>query len=379
MARREALDLPLGDSVPALIRDVLCLARNRDINVTMERRHHRPGLDDSAIFRVGVGDPAAERFVVLTTARLEARHATSMPGVYGWVHPHDPRLTGLPFATDPSLVGAWLGEPEVSLTTVSYRPLRRCVLRAQGSRTRYLKVLVPGNADGLLRRHAILQDISPRAVPSPAPGVVLLEGVDGRSLAESYAAWHRYGEQIPEWGSVSGLLDSLPAEVLSLPPRRAWSDRLDFYTTAARAILPGHLAEIDDLERRLQPLLDQLPRGPLVPSHGDFYEANIFATGARVHTLIDVDSVGPGYRVDDYACLLGHLAVLPDLSPKHYASTGEILHRWTELASQEVHPGALRARVAGVLVSLCIGAQPPRSTRRLTLAREWLRSAEQFA
>ena len=377
MTPHEAHDLPLGESIPGLIRDVLRLAPDHGISVTLERRHHRPGLDDGAVFRVETD--GSERFVILTTAALDERYATSAPGVYGWVHPHDPRLTGLPFASDPRQVGAWLGEPDVRLSTVSYRPLHRCVLRVRGSRTRYLKVLAPANADALLRRHSILRGISPSAIPTPAPGAVLLEGVDGLSLAESYASWHRHGSQMPAWSSLSGLLDSLPEEVLALPARRAWSDRLSFYATAARAMLPERVAEIDDLQRRLQPLLDQLPRGPLVPSHGDFYEANIFATGTRAHTLIDVDSVGPGYRVDDYACLLGHLAVLPDLSPSHYASTGEILQQWTEQASLEVHPGALRARVAGVLVSLCIGAQPSRGLTRLAIARSWLRSAERFA
>ncbi|MDO4718671.1 MAG: hypothetical protein Q4B08_14055, partial [Propionibacteriaceae bacterium] len=262
MAPREAHDLPLGESIPGLIRDVLRLSPGHEIRFTLERRHHRPGLDDGAVFRVEAG--GSERFVILTTAALDDRHATSAPGVYGWVHPHDPRLTGLPFASDPAQVGAWLGETEVRLSTVSYRPLHRCVLKVRGSRTRYLKVLAPANADALLRRHSILREISPRAIPAPAPGAVLLEGVDGHSLADSYVSWHRHGGQMPAWSSLSGLLDSLPDEVLALPARRAWSDRLDFYAAAARTMLPERVAEIDDLQRRLQPLLDRLPRGPLV-------------------------------------------------------------------------------------------------------------------
>ena len=52
--------------------------------------------------------------------------------------------------------------------------------------------------------------------------------------------------------------------------------------------------------------------GPIQPVHGDFYEANIFVSPDASHVtgVIDVDSLGPGHRVDDWACLLGHMSVL---------------------------------------------------------------------
>lgn len=46
----------------------------------------------------------------------------------------------------------------------------------------------------------------------------------------------------------------------------------------------------------------ELPTGDLV--HGDFNSINILLTGDRVSAIIDVDQLGHGSRVIDYACLL---------------------------------------------------------------------------
>lgn len=376
MAHSGALDFLLSERAKKVVCEVLGSSIAATTSIRLERRHQRPGLDDSGVFRVI--SPAGEHYVILTTARVPAEYATSEQGIYGWIHPQDPLLGGLPEACNPLAVASWLHEESVTLTTLSYRPLRRCVLRAIGSRTHYLKVLSPAKAEALLQRHKMLVGIVPAARRAPIPGIVISAAASGRSLAESYSAWDRRAEPIPSWESIAGLLDALPKDVVTLPGRKAWSDRLDFYADGARALLPHRINEINSVEARIRLLLDGLPRGQVVPSHGDFYEANIFGSARHAHTLIDVDSVGPGYRVDDYACLLGHLAVLPDLSPSHYAGTDRLLFNWTDQASAQVHPASLRARVAGVLLSLSVGAPRDRAEHRLTLAVRWTQEAERF-
>ena len=76
-----------------------------------------------------------------------------------------------------------------------------------------------------------------------------------------------------------------------------------------------------------------------------------------VTALLDVDAVGPGHRVDDLACLLGHVSVLPHLAPSTYPHVPDLLERWTRSCEQLVDPVALHARCAGVVLSLVAGAR----------------------
>ena len=49
---------------------------------------------------------------------------------------------------------------------------------------------------------------------------------------------------------------------------------------------------------RIIGLLPDTEPGPVVPSHGDFYEANLLVDGGEITGLLDVDAVGPGFRRD---------------------------------------------------------------------------------
>ena len=119
--------------------------------------------------------------------------------------------------------------------------------------------------------------------------------------------------------------------------------------------------------------------GRPVPVHGDFYEANVLMEGESVTSLLDVDSLGPGYRVDDLACLLGHVSVLDHLAPASYPKLRPILETWTRMAERQVDPVSLRARCAGVVLSLVAGARRedggpwrPDAEGRLARAETWL-------
>ncbi|WP_258935219.1 phosphotransferase [Nesterenkonia pannonica] len=104
---------------------------------------------------------------------------------------------------------------------------------------------------------------------------------------------------------------------MDLPAREAWTDRLPSYASAAQAALPEAAPRIAALRDLILTELTVTDRGPVVPAHGDFYEANMLMQGGTVSCLLDVDALGPGHRVDDLACFLGHLAVLPAVDPRY--------------------------------------------------------------
>jgi aminoglycoside phosphotransferase (APT) family kinase protein len=116
---------------------------------------------------------------------------------------------------------------------------------------------------------------------------------------------------------------------------------------------------------------------PPVPVHGDFYESQLLIDDGAVVGLLDVDTVGRGHRIDDWATLLGHLVLLERILPDPATVAryrGELqahaLDRWP--AAQ------LRPRIAAVLVGLATGPfrvqqadWPARTEERLALAEEW--------
>jgi hypothetical protein len=90
--------------------------------------------------------------------------------------------------------------------------------------------------------------------------------------------------------------------------------------------------------------------------------------------LLDVETAGPGHRVDDLACLAGHLAVLPAGSARTAA------RRMLAGFDDAVDPAALRVRAAGVALSLVAGARrsggpPDRARQRLAVAERLLAEA----
>lgn len=294
--------------------------------------------------------------------------------VSGWIHPHDPLLPALSLAANRAAVQESWGEGDLltSLKTIAYRPLRRAVLRADFTtpgpvriaRTIYLKVgRVPAIA-ALRRRHLLLEGTGipvPRLLaphPSPHPGtaadgLLALQAAGGEPL--SAAIRPHAGEDIDPHDFIA-LLEALPAAVMELHPRRAWSDSLRRYLQAATLALPHRAAELAELGTRIEAHLAGSDRGERVPAHGDFYDANILLRAGRITALLDLDSLGPGYRVDDLACLLGHLAVLPTLGQKNQGASAA-LERFASVFEAQVDPRALWARAAAVALTLIAGSR----------------------
>ena len=330
---------------------------------------HRPGAGATGVFRVralpapGPGD-AVEVYVALTAesvpqdAVIDAGHAADTDWS-AWFHPHDPRLTGLALASDPESVAAIWGSGDrlSELQTVSYRPLRRAVLRAVfGGRTVFLKVMRGGQAITLHHRHVLMAAAGvpvPPVLGPPVADVLALGQGTGQVLARDImtdGARRIAPERITE------LLDRMPAELLTLPRREAWSDRTASYGHAAAIALPEYAQRIRGLVDHLERQLQTTDRGPVVPAHGDFYEANLLVSGDAISCVLDIDGAGPGHRVDDLACFLGHLAVLPTVDER-YVFVDQALRRFHSHFVTTVDPAALACRSAAVALSLVAGAR----------------------
>ncbi|MFC7400813.1 phosphotransferase [Citricoccus sp. GCM10030269] len=364
---------------------------------------HRPGAGATGVFRVHATganhtgsasslpsvSPAepAELYLALTAEKTppEAVVDAGMGADTrwsGWFHPHDPLLTGLALACDPESVAAlWGRGASISeLQTVSYRPLRRAVLRAvlsEGTErhTVFLKVMRDGLATPLHHRHVLLAAAGipvPTVLGPPVADVLALSQGDGEVLANSIMA---DGGRHLDPAEIVDVLDRMPSELLDLPRRDAWADRVAAYGHAAATALPHQARRIQSLVEHVQRQLDSTDRGPVVPAHGDFYEANLLVRDHRITGVLDIDGAGPGHRVDDLACFLGHLAVLPAVD-SGYVFVWQALRRFHSHFVETVDPKALACRSAAVALSLVAGARDSGRSDWQSSARQRLEIAE---
>ncbi|MDO5743521.1 MAG: phosphotransferase, partial [Micrococcaceae bacterium] len=326
--------------------------------------------------------------------------------VSGWIHPHDPLLPALALAADRAHVNqAWGGgERLTGLRMIAYRPLRRAVLRAEFTtlgplrikRTIFLKVGRPKAIEALRRRHQLLagsrvavpavlksrpsiNTVDDPAAGGPAAGILGLDAGIGVSLS---AAIRAHGGAVLDPQDFIDQLDALPSSVMGLPPRRAWSDSIGRYQQAATLALPHRAGELAGLTGRIEEHFGASERGERVPAHGDYYDANILLHAGRISSLLDLDSLGPGYRVDDLACLLAHLAILPTLGAKN-AAASLVLERFGRAFQSTVDPRALWARSAAVALTLIAGARgldenrwPAMAEARLQVVKDLLGRAD---
>ncbi|SDE40422.1 Predicted kinase, aminoglycoside phosphotransferase (APT) family [Blastococcus fimeti] len=304
-------------------------------------------------------------------------------GVWRW--PLDPALPALAWASRAATATVRLGElgltdGPVRLRLRSYRPGRRAVVEATtGSGTLFLKVVRPSAVGRLVERHAVLDG----AVPVPPvlgttdDGVVVLPGLAGTPMRELIAG---DGVGLPRAAALDALLDALPAAAAGV--------------TAVSRSRPGdahgragdHAAVLSMVAPELAPRLDRLvtllgsaERGdhPGVPVHGDFYESQLLVADGAVAGLLDVDTVGRGHRIDDWATLLGHLVLLETILP--VPATAIRYRAELEAVAARRWPAAqLRPRVAAVLLGLATGPfrvlqrdWAERTEARIALAERW--------
>ncbi|WP_392399637.1 phosphotransferase [Actinotignum urinale] len=360
--------------------------------------NHRPGAGVTVSYRVGTS--AREYYMCATTAKIYGLNTPTLQRVdfagltiHVWQHPNDPELPALPVAVSTKKMRELMGMP-VNLELKGYRPTRRAVVKVtpgDGSRGgAFVKVLRPPVAQSLAKRHRMLTQAgvsAPRVLREDPRGLVLISQMSGEPLANFLS--RGLGRRAPDvLESLWALLERLPISALNLTHRPAWSDRVGHYAHAAAVALPRIEMRARNVAQGVEAIMRTTNPGPIVPVHGDFYEANIFVrngmSGTTYAGVIDVDSLGPGYRIDDWACLLGHMSVLPHLAPSAYPDLREDLATWVSILERRLPPAPLFARCAGVVLSLVAGAARQDGTTawqtdamgRISEAENWLHRAQ---
>ena len=71
--------------------------------------------------------------------------------------------------------------------------------------------------------------------------------------------------------------------------------------------------------------------------------------------LLDIDTMGPGRRADDLACMIAHLSTMQRMTAEQAAGLTRLINLWLQVFDTRVDPAELRLRAAGVIVSLATG------------------------
>ena len=309
--------------------------------------------------RIEGPSPADARAVVFADGRRE---------VAVWLYPHDPDLPALGRAAFPEQLaelfteqrtfGVPVRSDELALTMVGYRPRRRAVLRATarlpgGPRTVYVKVVRPRVFGPVLLRHQLLAEAglpSPPVLFATADGLLVTAQLPGRPLAQAI-----FDPQQPcRAADLVALLDAMPAQVAGLERRAPWVDAVGQYARMVARALP-------ELDRRLARLVEAIDTGLAglppgdEPTHGDFYEAQVFVAGGRVSGVLDVDTIGPGRRADDLGCLIAHLTTVQRMNDEQAERVRQLVADWLAVFDTRVDPVELRLRAAAVAISLATG------------------------
>lgn len=335
---------------------------------------HQPGCSTTATYRAEVRWPFGVRAELLgCSARSGGLAPDERAGqvfvkagreVATWLHPADPDLPGLARAAYPErmselltglgLVSGPLSGADVELRMVAYRPRRRAVLQARAAgRCFYVKVLREAIFDDVLHRHELLaaSDLpAPQLLATTDDHLLVLAELPGTPLARAMFtdAEPCTAEQ------VVALLDGLPVELTGLARRTPWSDQLEHYARVVARSLPEQEARLEWLVDTIAGGLAGIPPGQEAV-HGDFHEGQLHVAGGRTVGLLDVDTIGPGRRVDDLACLLAHLSTVQRMNAEQAARVQDLLARWIAVFGERVNRAELRLRAAAVAVSLATG------------------------
>lgn len=297
-----------------------------------------------------------------------------------WLYPHDPDLPGLARAAYPESLTAVLNAYRafdgpapgsgLDLEVIAYRPRRRAVLRARyaGGPTFYVKVLRARQFDDVTHRHRLLLDAgvpAPRIAAATADHLLVLRELPGRPLAHAV-----FDDQAPCTAEqLIGLLDSMPARVAGLERRPPWSASVAHYARMIAAALPDQADRLGWIVDHVEAGLAGFPPGD-EPTHGDFHEGQVHVADGRIVGVLDVDTVGPGRRADDLACLIAHLSTVQRMNDAQAARVHALLADWVPVFDERVDPVELRLRAAAVIVSLATGpyrGQEPRWQHETTL------------
>jgi aminoglycoside phosphotransferase len=311
-------------------------------------------------------------------AAVLAGHGVQV-GVWRW--PQDPALPALATATHPVRLSAtlrdagWARDGVPRIRTRAYRPGRRAVLEVEGGGPRlYVKVVRPRALAALRARHDLLAAHLPvpRVLAATADGMLVLEERPGISLRSHLSR----GLPVPSPADLDELLGALPPALLDRPRRGTHLERVPHFAAVLAATAVTGEAE----RARLDALVTRLAQAdpgthPDVAVHGDFHDGQLLCDEQRITGLVDVDTAGPGHRIDEWATLLAHLSVLAlhgTAAARHYGA------RVLAHAEERFPRAELRPRIAAAVLGLATGpfrvqqAAWARHTRaRLGLAEQW--------
>lgn len=384
-----AAPLLTGPEAGDILATALATAHTELESWTVDAINARPGAETSVGYDVVAG---GERFymvastVTLTDEQRSAAKAVHLASDDGsvnvWRHPADPYLPGLAVACVPEALAPRLSavtgrdETVESLDMMVLRPMRRAVLRvrsvADGEvHTWYIKVVRPERSQALLSRHQMSKH-APKAFDA-GDGVIVVQEAEGTPMTR---ALHRPDGSAPaelKSEMLIASMEALPSTAVDLKARPAVADRVAQY--AKMAIEEGLPAErVESLVERIEAFLAVAPPHPLVPTHGDMHAANMYVDDAheptKVVALIDLDTLGPGRRIDDGACMLAHMMVLPELDPEGYKGVPTVALRLLEEFAEVFGRDELKARVAANILSLAAGNDSQE------IATAWLETAE---
>ncbi|WP_203566915.1 phosphotransferase [Aestuariimicrobium ganziense] len=298
-----------------------------------------------------------------------------------WLYPKDPDLPGLARAAYPEqmaelvnahrLVDRPVSADQISLAMVGYRPRRRAVLRmvvTDPRETFYVKVQRERSFREVLARHRLLLDAG---VPSPEVALatddhlLVLRELSGRPLAKAM-----FDPEPPCTAEqLIDLLDSMPASVARLDRRAPWSAAIDHYVGMVAQAMPSEEARLTWMASQIHQGLDRIPQGD-EPTHGDFHEGQVFVEHSQVSGMLDIDTIGPGRRADDLACMIAHLSTVQRMNPEQASRVHHLIRTWVPVFDERVDPVELRLRAAAVIISLATGpyrGQEPQWERETTV------------
>ncbi len=297
-----------------------------------------------------------------------------------WRFPHDPDLPGLAAAMGALFTQLGLEAGPVRLRLRSYRPRRRAVVDARTPSGRlFIKAVRPSRAQALHERHRLIAGTGlsvPQSIGWTDGGLVVLQALPGRTLREAL-----YGAAGPWPGvrTLTDLLDRLPGELAVGAAGPSWADRTEGYATRIGTVLPELATRVAALARTIT---SEVEHGPVVATHGDFYERQLLVDGRTVTGLLDIDTAGPGDRLDDLGCLVGHLSVLSLVWPQRAGVINDLAASYLRELDRVLAPAQLRLRIAAAVLSLATGPHrvqepswPQHTRQRVDLVEHWLGEA----
>lgn len=281
-----------------------------------------------------------------------------------WIYPNDPDLPGLARAAYAESMAEICNEhriftsrvtpDQLQLQMIGYRPRRRAVVKVSyGSEVIYVKVLRAKLFDDVVSRHLVLANAGLPVAPilgTTDDDLLILAELPGRPLAKAV-----FDPVEPcSAKALIDLLDMMPPRVSELPRRPPWSDAVAHYARMISSSMPALETRLDWLVEQIDGGLYSLPPGDEA-THGDFHEGQLHVTGGRICGLLDTDTLGPGRRADDLACLVAHLSTIQRMNSAQESRAHALIRRWVPVFDERVDPIELRLRAAAVIISLATG------------------------